>query len=178
MNDHLRLSMLRQELTEFKGHNKELRKSLFDLISETEEKSCELEHKSCELEHMLEGQEGELSQLEDKVDDYDPSGRTARDEPPTPITVEQAQKIIDDNRCPPESGSTSYDGQRAVDMARINELNKSYYTTDNNYKTCPQCSVREGVLVYLPYPEMFATNGLGGSGNDAQSWCHYCRRGR
>jgi hypothetical protein len=58
-------------------------------------------------------------------------------------------------------------------MKNRKALNKSQWR-----KSCPNCSQREGKLIYYDYPESFGTSekritALEPSG--AQSWCYECR---
>jgi len=49
------------------------------------------------------------------------------------------------------------------------DLSKSHYL-----KSCPNCSQREGYLVFKPYPEAFGESKKRSKGG-AQSWCQECR---
>jgi Protein of unknown function (DUF3553) len=58
-------------------------------------------------------------------------------------------------------------------------LNRSRRTRDGNWKSCPECSVRDGMEhVFWPYPESFGVSQARISGEDAegaQSHCAGCR---
>lgn len=58
-------------------------------------------------------------------------------------------------------------------------LNKSQYSDDHQYKSCPKCSVNNGnEHVYYKYPESFGTTPLRSTSNNPegpQSYCTPCR---
>lgn len=60
-------------------------------------------------------------------------------------------------------------------------LNRSRWSIDRVWKSCPQCSVRNGdVHVFRPYPDAFGTTDARASEEDPegpQSYCAACRRG-
>ena len=51
-------------------------------------------------------------------------------------------------------------------------LNDSCYVNDDNYKSCPRCSVRLGVHAY------YSCDHFGMRHDIIQSWCPACRSGR
>lgn len=57
-------------------------------------------------------------------------------------------------------------------------LRTSRWTTDHQWKACPECSGREGMHIYHPYPEAFGETDARASGaqpDGPQSWCAACR---
>lgn len=58
-------------------------------------------------------------------------------------------------------------------------LNRSQYSKDSSYKSCPSCSERNGEQhVYYPYPKYFGTTLKRSSSNrpeGPQSYCESCR---
>lgn len=60
-------------------------------------------------------------------------------------------------------------------------LNKSQFSKNRDYKSCPNCSVNNGMEhVFYPYPTNFGTTQLRitpKTPDGAQSYCYRCRGG-
>lgn len=59
-------------------------------------------------------------------------------------------------------------------------LRRSYYSRDRRYKSCPNCSGKDGVHhLYYPYPDAFGLSEARSTDetpDGAQSYCSACRR--
>jgi len=61
------------------------------------------------------------------------------------------------------------------------KLRQSQYSADRQWKSCPSCSTRDGVVhIYYRYPDVFGQSEARESDDTpdgAQSWCQACRTG-